>query len=341
MRFRYTFLLPCAWLAVNAGEAIGQDRRLPVIDMHLHAMAASSQGPPPQTICAPFSEFPVWDPASSYLETFARIGESRGCEHPVQSEPTDDALMRATFERLERHNIIGVASGPLEIVERWKSANPDRIIPALLFSLSDSSPSPEMVLEWADDERIAVFGEVTIQYQGIEPNDDRFEPYLEMAERADLPIGIHIGMGPPGAPYIAFPSYRGRMHSPLSLEDPLMKHPRLRIYVQHAGWPMLDDTLALLYAHPRVYVGLGAISFGLPRVEFHRYLRTLVQAGFGNRVMFGSDQMVWPGVIDVALESIDSAEFLSAEQKRDILYNNAARFLRFSEARIAAHHALH
>jgi predicted TIM-barrel fold metal-dependent hydrolase len=44
--------------------------------------------------------------------------------------------------------------------------------------------------------------------------------------------------------------------------------------------------------------------------------------------MFGSDQMTWPKAIDYALESINSAPFQTDEQKRDILYNNAARFLR-------------
>lgn len=46
------------------------------------------------------------------------------------------------------------------------------------------------------------------------------------------------------------------------------------------------------------------------------------------RIMFGSDQMVWPEAIDVSIAAINEAPFLSAEQKRDILYNNAARFLR-------------
>ena len=59
----------------------------------------------------------------------------------------------------------------------------------------------------------------------------------------------------------------------------------------------------------------------------------MVEAGFAKRIMYGSDQMVWPGSIDVAIESIRSADFLSAEQKRDILYNNAARFLRWNQAK--------
>ena len=36
-------------------------------------------------------------------------------------------------------------------------------------------------------------------------------------------------------------------------------------------------------------------------------------------------------MIRVAIENIESAEFLTVEQKRDILYNNAARFLRLDQ----------
>jgi uncharacterized protein len=46
--------------------------------------------------------------------------------------------------------------------------------------------------------------------------------------------------------------------------------------------------------------------------------------------MFGSDQMRWPEKIADGIEAIESADFLNEEQKRDILYNNAARFLRLS-----------
>jgi predicted TIM-barrel fold metal-dependent hydrolase len=63
-----------------------------------------------------------------------------------------------------------------------------------------------------------------------------------------------------------------------------------------------------------------------------------VEAGYGKRIMFGSDQMVWPQAIEVAVDSITTAPFLSEEQKRDILYNNAARFLRLSKQEINRHH---
>jgi len=46
--------------------------------------------------------------------------------------------------------------------------------------------------------------------------------------------------------------------------------------------------------------------------------------------MFGSDQMRWPEKIGEGIAAIQSARFLNGEQKRDILYNNAVRFLRLN-----------
>jgi len=48
--------------------------------------------------------------------------------------------------------------------------------------------------------------------------------------------------------------------------------------------------------------------------------------------------MIWPETIEMGLESIESATFLTPAQKRDILYNNAARFLRLTPQEIARHH---
>jgi predicted TIM-barrel fold metal-dependent hydrolase len=56
--------------------------------------------------------------------------------------------------------------------------------------------------------------------------------------------------------------------------------------------------------------------------------------------MFGTDQGVWPELIERSIDAIDKAPFLTRQQKRDILYNNAARFLRLSKADIARQRAM-
>lgn len=99
----------------------------------------------------------------------------------------------------------------------------------------------------------------------------------------------------------------------------------------HAGWPYLDDIIALLYAHPQVYVDVAVINWFIPKAEFHAYLKRIVEAGFADRVMYGSDQMIWPQSIKTSVENIKTADFLTEQQKEDIFYNNAARFFQLDQ----------
>jgi hypothetical protein len=46
------------------------------------------------------------------------------------------------------------------------------------------------------------------QYSGLAPNDPGLEPYFALAEELDVPVGIHVGLGPPGAAYAESPKYR-------------------------------------------------------------------------------------------------------------------------------------
>jgi predicted TIM-barrel fold metal-dependent hydrolase len=172
--------------------------------------------------------------------------------------------------------------------------------------------------------------EITTQYAGIAPDDSRLEPYFALAEELDIPVGIHLGPGPPGTAYFATPRYRVAAGDPLRLEPVLVRHPRLRVYAMHAGWPMGDAMIAMLYAHPQLHVDIGILDYAYPEKDFYSYLRRLIDAGFERRIMFGSDNMVWPDAIPVAIERIEQAPFLSARQKRLILHDNAARFLRIS-----------
>jgi predicted TIM-barrel fold metal-dependent hydrolase len=311
--------------------------RPPIIDMHMHAMAADGQGPPPARLCSPIPAFDAWDQRSPYLPHFiATLGR---CRNPLVSPMTDEQLRRETLAVMERLNVIGVASGTPEMVDTWRRARPERFIPAVHFSLQ-----PHQTVDWLRqlhrEGRLAVLGEVVTQYRGIAPDDPRLEPYWAMAEELDIPVELHVGTGPPGVIYLDSPGYRARLHSALTVEPVLVRHPRLRVYLAHAGYPMIDDLLTMLYAHPQLHVDLGVIVYTQPRRAFYRYLERIVEAGFESRIMFGSDQMVWPEAIERAVRTIEEAPFLSRAQKRAILYDNAARFLRLTPEQIAAHRRL-
>jgi predicted TIM-barrel fold metal-dependent hydrolase len=177
-----------------------------------------------------------------------------------------------------------------------------------------------------------VLGELGFQYSGLSPTDAPPDAYFSLAEELDIPVGVHVGPGAPGAAYVGFPKYEMRLTDPLLFESALTRHPKLRLYIMHAAWPMADQLIGLLYAHPQVYVDVSLIDWYVPRKEFHYFLRRLVDAGFEKRIMFGSDQTIWPDALRIAIEGVESADFLSPSQKRDIFYNNAARFLRLGGA---------
>ena len=41
--------------------------------------------------------------------------------------------------------------------------------------------------------RIKAFSELSPQYLGMSPADARMEPYWQLAEQLDIPVGIHMG----------------------------------------------------------------------------------------------------------------------------------------------------
>lgn len=280
-------------------------QRLPIIDMHLHAFGWDHMGnPPPPNIVT------------------RRVPTAR----------TDKEFMDAVLAEMKRHNVVkAVAGGPRPHVLRWQAADPDRIIGGTIvapdFPLLDTSALR------ADFRagRVGVMGELALAYWGVAPNDPRMEPYWALAEELDIPVALHTGLGPANTPYRCCPKFRTSLGNPALLEDVLVRHPKLRVYLMHAGYPYLQETIAILHMYPQVYADLGAISWTRPRAAFHHYLHALVREGFGDRLMFGSDQMMWPEAIGMAIEGIESAGFLTEEQKRDIFFNNAVRFLQLDE----------
>ncbi len=262
----------------------------PILDVHLHADPLGEWSE--SAICAPFDQWPAWDPKQhpSYEAFFSEMYlQGRACDDPVWSPGTDEEVMRQTIAIMERRNVYGVLSAAPDQVEAWRAAAPARFIPAISFSVgAEDVVSPDSLRRLVRTGKVEVLGEITNAYDGIAPDDPRMAPYWTLAEELDIPVGYHLHPGGPGEPH-AGNGARGRLVSALTLEEVLVRHPRLRLYIMHAGYPLLEDLLVVLYSHPQVYVGLGEIAFAQPRPAFYRYLQQIVEAGFGNRVMFGSD----------------------------------------------------
>jgi uncharacterized protein len=319
---------------ICASPVSAQNSPMPIIDMHLHAMHADDLGPPPLFLCSPFPTWPLKDPQEDAQRYFGRVQNKPACASPLRSGASDEDLIKRTLEILEKRNIYAmtnaISSDALELIEKWKKAGGDRIMPAIPFDPKSGKPTVEELRQLVKSKRVMAFAEVCSQYEGIAVTDPRMEPYFALAEELDVPVGIHMGPGPPGAPYVMAPNYRMRLSSLLYLEDVLVRHPKLRLWAMHAGWPLADDTIGALYTHPQLYVDIGIIDFAFPRKQFYDFLHRLIDAGFEDRIMFGSDEMVWPDAVSAAIDTIQNDPALSSRQKRDILYDNGARFLRLN-----------
>lgn len=233
----------------------------------------------------------------------------------------EKAYVDSTLYYLKKYNFVkAVTDGSNASV--LSEQLPNTIIPAI-----EAYGKPiDSLRKWFESGKYKVMAEFSPQYAGLAPNDEKLDPYFSLAEELNIPVGMHIGLGPPGAKYMTSTKYKMSYSRAILLEDALIKHPKLRIYVMHAGWPYLDDIIALLYAYPQVYVDVAVINWFIPKAEFHNYLKRIVEAGFADRIMYGSDEMQWPQSIKESVENIKTADFLTEQQKEDIFYNNAARF---------------
>jgi uncharacterized protein len=299
---RHHVPITIALVAVASLTAPAPSAQQPVIDMHLHAHMPGPDHVPAgaPSICRP-----------------------EPCDGWGQASATHEEGLERTLAAMKRHNVVkGVLSGPLEIVRAWTAAAPGRFLPSP-FILEPGRPSAATLRPEYEAGRLVAMGEIAAQLTGHAPNDPALAPYFALAAERDVPVLIHVeGIGP------YTPGFRSANGNPLLLEEVLVKHPKLRIYLENSGYPYLGEMIAMMYQYPQLHGDLSTITWIIPRAEFHRYLRALVTAGLGKRLMFGSDQMRWPESIGRAIEGIESADFLTAGQKRDILHDNAARFLR-------------
>ncbi len=233
---------------------------------------------------------------------------------------------RLTIAAMDRYNIVlgFLSETELDDVFEWVEAFPGRFIASPQVNDPADVDLARLRREY-EAGRFGGMGEISSQYAGIAADDPVLEPLFALAEEFDVPVLIHShGTGAPS------PQFRIEIGRPTRIEEVLIRHPSLRISIEASGFPFLESTIALMHRYPNVYGDLSTWKY--PREIFEWYLRRLLDAGFGSRLMFGSDaDPQRPEVIGESIEAIESIPFLTEQQKRDILYNNAARFLRLEE----------
>lgn len=303
------------------------NKHLPIIDVHVHAMKVNPAFA--MDMCPWFlSNMPGGDPNQPPPALI-----NTDCASPLKAAKSDKEFQDSLIATMNRLNISIIAMGDPTILRNWeKAAAPGRVIPAIGISSSKDMT----VVAFTDSLTSGfykVMAEVAPQYQGMSPSDTSLDAYFAAAEKLNIPVGIHMGTGGNGMANITSPKYRASLGNPLLLEDLLARHPKLKVWVMHAGYPMIDNMLALMGANAYVYVDIAGMIWSYPLEEVNNYIKRLVQAGFEKRIMYGTDLMIWPKLLETSLGVIENANYLSFDQKRDILFNNAVRFFRLDASK--------
>jgi predicted TIM-barrel fold metal-dependent hydrolase len=295
---------------------------LPIFDIHVHTMKMNPAWSSP--MCPWFlTNMPGGDPNDPPL-SFMNLD----CVDPLMPTGSDEEMQEEVIRRIRDFNMTMVAFGDAEVLRNWvKAAPPGRFIPGIGFS-NATTMTVEAFRDSLTNGFYKVMAEVAPQYQGMSPSDPSLDPYFAVSEELNIPVGIHMGTGENGMANINNSRFRSSLGNPYLLEDLLARHPKLKIWVMHAGYPMLEEMIGLMGANAYVYLDISGFIWSYPLDEVNYYIKRLVQAGFGKRIIYGTDFMMWPRLFETSMGVIEHAQYLSEDQKRDILFNNAVRFFR-------------
>ncbi len=257
-------------------------------------------------------------------------GGMKAYDEPHEPAELDETVFNDTLEQMDQLNVrYAILSGPNNVTEEWCRRVPDRFIASWIPSANLSDPDEEAArfTEAIENRGFQGLGELLMQDAGLAVNDERFFPLYRICEERRLPVIFHTGFNGPEF-YRDAPSFRTRLGDPLLLEDVAVAFPELVIIMDHLSFPFTEQATYILFAHPNVYADVAAVNWCLGRAGFHRLLQQVVETVGADKILYGTDQMAMPQMIAVGVSAIQEASFLSEEDKRKILGDNARQLLR-------------
>ncbi len=218
------------------------------------------------------------------------------------------------------------SSEQLKILHGLMVPCPNGKVPYSLQSCFDDGkewPDITWVEEQIKQNKIDFIGEVLTQYQGISSSDSFMFPYYALAEKYELPVGIHTGSAGPDH---GCPDFKEEMGNPLLLKETLTKFPKLRVWLMHGGAPFVKECIEMMKSYPRLYADVSVLNNPsiIPQKDFADIMKAFIAAGLEDRLLFGSDN----ADIKACINAVEQLDFLSAAQKEKIFYINAQAFFK-------------
>lgn len=161
-------------------------------------------------------------------------------------------------------------------------------------------------------------GEFNPARQHFFPNDTRFYPLWEEAERQGLPLLFHSGYAAAGS---GTPGGRGvklKYTEPIYLDDVAADFPDLKIISAHPSWPWTAQNLAIARHKPNFYIDLSGWAPKYFPAELVQHVNSLIQ----DKALFGTDAPSLP--LERWLREFEELD-IKPEVRRKVMLENAKK----------------
>lgn len=165
---------------------------------------------------------------------------------------------------------------------------------------------------------LAGIGELNPARQHFFPNDTRFYPLWEEAQRLGLPVLFHSGMAGAGAGTPGGMGAKLKYTQPIYLDDVAADFPELKVICAHPSWPWQEESLAIARHKSNFYIDLSGWAPKYFPAELTRHVNSILQ----DKALFGSD---WPSIgVERWMEEFEQLK-LKPEVRQKILLDNAKK----------------
>ena len=270
------------------------------------------------------------------------FGESTEIKEPTATKIFDVHLhgskgINEQISELKKAGVYKIAiSSSWEQQEHYRKNTDIKILYGIMFPcpngkvpyslqpcFTDKKEWPE--IHWVETQikkgKINFFGELLTQYFGISPSDTTLYPYYRLAQKYNIPVGIHTGGAGPNH---GSPNFSWELGNPSLLNQLVKDFPTLKIWIMHGGDQYFREAIELMKSNPHVYADISVLCNPeiVPTDRFTNTMQAFMNASLENRLLFGSDN----APIKAAINAVEKLPFLTNEQKEKIFYKNAELF---------------
>jgi predicted TIM-barrel fold metal-dependent hydrolase len=239
----------------------------------------------------------------------------------VDSIKEDNIIEKTLYHikkvNLEKVVLLPVSSRENELLKEWIEYSPDIFIPFY-------NP-PEKVVENLDIKDQMELDLQELDYKGLKLMvsfrnkhfyDKILLPIFEVAQEHKLIVLMHTGWPPPGTkkPVLTY-------SNPVDMDEYFNSFPKVKFVVAHMGFPFSDVAIALATQYPNIYLDISNMTYMAP-YKLRELLLEAKDIIGTHKILFGTDGFV-PEMIEVATSQFEKVDYLTEEEKANILGKNA------------------